>query len=82
MRPDQEQLEDHADDRRCEADDDQPPLGVALGEPVGARRSQEDADRRGREDQARLDRVIAVDFLQEYGGGEEGAEAPASTRNR
>jgi hypothetical protein len=69
--PDQHQQQDHAEGGDQEAGDDQPPLRVAPGEPVGADRSGQDPDRGRGQQQPGLDRVVVVDLLQVDRDGEE-----------
>ena len=53
-----------------EAGDDQRPLRVPLGQPLGGEGRGEDAERRGGEDDAGLDRAVAAHLLQEDGDDE------------
>ena len=68
--PDQGEQEPDPGHRDDEARDDQGLLRAALGESLRGERRDQDADRRRGEDDARLDRVVAADRLQEDGDGE------------
>ena len=57
-------------ERDDEARDDQRPLRVPLGEPLGGEGREEDAERRRGEDHAGLDRAVAANLLQEDGDDE------------
>ena len=57
-------------ERDDEARDDQRPLRESLGEPLGGERGDQDAERRGGEDDAGLDRAVAANHLQEDGDDE------------
>jgi len=64
MLADQGEQQAHADRGGEEASDDQPPLRVPPGEPVGSGRGGQDPDGARRENQASLDGVVFPDLLQ------------------
>ena len=58
---------------------DQRPLRAPLGESLGGEGRDQDADRRGGEDDARPDRAVAADGLQVDGDDERGPHAGSAT---